>query len=189
MYTNADCLLNKMPELEARIQHENPHLIAITEYKPKNARFIITDPELKINGYQTLRTPAEKNGRGCLVYIRNDLEANPTEMKTNYEDAIILEIRLTGHDKLMVGCIYRSPNSSEAKNSALLDLLKELEQANHTHKLIVGDFNFPQIDWRLLQIDRIRDADVAEKFLDTVMENYWHQHIDLQEPEGTTIQA
>ena len=35
MYTNADCLLNKMDELQTRVQEEEPHIIAIAEYNKK----------------------------------------------------------------------------------------------------------------------------------------------------------
>ena len=46
---------------------------------------------------------------------------------------------------LHVGVVYRSPNSTEANNASLCNLFAKIE---HKHCIIVGDFNFPDIDWR-----------------------------------------
>ena len=39
MYTNADTLTNKMPELKAFVDHHNPWIIAITEIIPKTTEY------------------------------------------------------------------------------------------------------------------------------------------------------
>ena len=56
-------------------------------------------------------------------------------------------MELNNKDTLLVGCIYRSPNSSETNNINLLKLLREVSENRYSHKLIMGDFNFPEIDW------------------------------------------
>ena len=96
---------------------------------------------------------------------------------TNYEDAIILEMKLKGRDSIILACIYRSPSSNEEQNLALNNLIKEVVDSKHSHKVIVGDFNYPQIDWKNLRTNRTGDAQ-ARRFLETILENYLHQHIE-----------
>ena len=48
LYTNADCLTNKMSELRLYAKNNNPKIIGITEVKPKNFRNNIQNCELAI---------------------------------------------------------------------------------------------------------------------------------------------
>ena len=49
MYTNADTLTNKMPELKTLVKDTQPSVIAITEVIPKNYRFPVQKAEIKIS--------------------------------------------------------------------------------------------------------------------------------------------
>ncbi len=62
-----------------------------------------------------------------------------------------MSTKLTGSDKLLIGCVYRSPNSDEENTQALNDLFEEIAALGNkfTHILIMGDFNYPGIDWEL----------------------------------------
>ena len=52
---------------------------------------------------------------------------------------------LQGQDKLLVGCIYRSPSAAMVISiSPLCSLLEELN--DFTHLLICGDFNMKDIN-------------------------------------------
>ena len=48
MYTNADQLSNKITELELRVQEHLPHIIGITEVKPKNSRYSMNEAEFSL---------------------------------------------------------------------------------------------------------------------------------------------
>ena len=48
--------------------------------------------------------------------------------------------------KRLYGCIYRSPNSSEHNNSALIENL-EWATENFSEVLLTGDFKLPGINW------------------------------------------
>ena len=51
-------------------------------------------------------------------------------------------------DRMLIGLVYRSPNSSDVNNDKLLHLFQDLPTLYpHTHLLLMGDFNFPDIDW------------------------------------------
>ena len=49
--------------------------------------------------------------------------------------------------KAVIGVVYRSPNSSATNNGKLLNCIHEL---SHRHLVIMGDFNYPNIDWENL---------------------------------------
>ena len=53
IYTNADNLLNKITELKLLISsmQTTPHIIAVTETKPKYVRNPLIKSEFNINGY------------------------------------------------------------------------------------------------------------------------------------------
>ena len=49
LYTNADTLTNKMPELKVLIEEHKPLIIAITEVIPKKFRFPVQKAEVKVS--------------------------------------------------------------------------------------------------------------------------------------------
>ena len=63
------------------------------------------------------------------------------------EESVWYFIKLTSKDKLLVGVCYRAPNSNEDNNSKLNEMLMQTQQAQVSNILVMGDFNYPQIDW------------------------------------------
>ena len=57
------------------------------------------------------------------------------------------KIQLRQGDKLVICSIYRNPNSDRENNSLLLHLFKTLSDSKTSHLLILGDFNYRNIDW------------------------------------------
>ena len=58
-------------------------------------------------------------------------------------------VQLEGRDKLLIGCIYRSPNADDHNNTQMLNLLGRVSDENFSHIFIVGDFNCKNINWQL----------------------------------------
>jgi hypothetical protein len=51
-------------------------------------------------------------------------------------------------DKLLVGLVYRSPSNRTSENSDnMCSLISEATNKGYSHILIMGDFNYPDIDW------------------------------------------
>jgi hypothetical protein len=48
-YTNADQLKNKMKELEVRMRDYKPHILGITEVKPKNSLYKVNPAEYSLS--------------------------------------------------------------------------------------------------------------------------------------------
>ena len=62
--------------------------------------------------------------------------------------------RCQGHvndddDKLLIVQIYRSDGGTKENNGFLIDLISEACCLQYSHLLIMGDFNYPKIDWQL----------------------------------------
>jgi hypothetical protein len=179
MYTNADSISNKMDELRLIAANYRPHIIAITEYKPKNARFDLTTPEIALTGYNTFVNPTTKGDglRGCVLYVSTELSANQLDLDLEHKDATWIKIKLVNKDCLVVGCVYRSPSAEKLANANLSrSILRVAEQA-HSHLLIMGDFNYPTIDWATCTSTKKDTNDDSNVFLETVKDAYLFQHV------------
>ena len=152
MYTNADQFWRKFPEFTVWIIDEQPMLIGITEVKPKNSMEKLFPAEFSIDHIGEYDSPFHRNiatniGRGILLYAHKSLGAKEVEMKTDFQESVFVEINLNDRDKLLVGCIYRSDNGTEENNNNLRSLIREAASKTYLHILLMGDFNYPNIDW------------------------------------------
>ena len=53
--------------------------------------------------------------------------------------------------KALIACLYKSPNGSPYNNQLLVELLGCKDFSKFDFTCIVGDFNFPRIDWSSLR--------------------------------------
>ena len=178
IYTNADTLVNKMNELRTRIANTDPDIIAITETKPKHAKYSITTPEITIDGYNIHHNSLNTDGtRGCALYVRASIKANHVEITTAHKDNIWLDINMIGNDKLLIGCVYRSPNSSQEDNNHLRELITKVTNMKYSHLLIMGDFNFPGINWATWSTRSQNEDDEEYQFLESLRDGFLFQHV------------
>ena len=183
LFTNADNLTQgKMSELQQRIITEKPMIIAISEAKPKNSSKKLTLQDYAIPGY-TLHPKNLENeiGRGIAVYTHESINRSVIQIQLNsiFEEACLLEIRLRGGDLLLFGCVYRSPTpstNSDQNNENLNNLLKAITKKNYSHRCIVGDFNYRDINWNNWTTPHGPESKEA-KFIETVRDCFLQQHI------------
>ena len=180
LYTNADSIINKRHKLQERVSSEKPNVVVITEVNPKNQRYNTTKHELAMDGY-TLFTNAETKGvRGVAIYIKNHL--NPVEpriVKTlGVQEAIAVEIKLRGSDKQLIMAVYRSPNSPSDNNSKLNDMIQELHLSSYSHILLLGDFNYPELEWSSGgSVGSYSQSTTS--FIDAVNDSFLYQHVEF----------
>ena len=179
-YTNADSLRNKMSELRTIVSNNKPQLIAITEVKAKNFRFDVKDVELQIPGYEIYKSDMSSNSdRGCILYIHKSLNPCYVQHKGTYKDAVWCEVGLINNDKLLVGCLYRSPNIQENDNLTFNKMINTtLEERTYSHLLMVGDFNLPDINWNTWTAPSDNIEDKNNIFLEILRDHYLYQHTD-----------
>jgi hypothetical protein len=181
-YTNADQLPNKMNELRTRILHmkTQPHIIAITEAKPKNSRFPMHPADYKIDGYQTFsQNLSEREGRGIILYALDWMDIKVVSNTPDYQESLWVEVKMgKGGGKLLCGIVYRSPSQQTETNMQLLNQMLRSVADKKSQLLILGDFNFPHIDWSNWTLQHQGPAE--SEFLKSCMDCLLTQHI--QEP-------
>ncbi|VDI66054.1 Hypothetical predicted protein [Mytilus galloprovincialis] len=112
----------------------NPDIIMVSEVLPKNSRYIVNKSELALEGYDIFpENFPPNNGRGIIMYIKQELQAVEKTFKHEFKEFTCAKINLINNDKLLVGCIYKSPSSTEENHRLLNELLlkiSNLEEKN-----------------------------------------------------------
>ncbi len=109
--------------------------------------------ELSIAGYESFHKNREyKRGGGVICYVKSTLSALKMDKQDaeNY-DSVYAEIS-TKSNKIMIATIYRPPKAQAADDTALYEEMKSVIQ--NKQAVIIGDFNFPNIDRTSMNGDR-----------------------------------
>ena len=144
IYTNADSLGNKINELHSLVDVFAPDIICITEALPKFRNHNLEPPIHHLPGFNGFHATT---GRGISVFVDNKIKCEEVCIPVNFAEVIWLKISLEDKKNLLLGCLYRSPNSGEANNNMMLELLEEANNWTKDHLIIVGDFNIKEINW------------------------------------------
>ena len=79
-----------------------------------------------------------------LISIRRDLEYNDNV------ETVIVEICQKSKDNVLFGVCYRPPSADVEYSFKLRQFLERIEMTRFATCYLVGDFNFPSIDWHSL---------------------------------------
>ena len=165
-------------ELRLRIQQEKPMIVAVCEVKPKNSQ---ERHDYEIPGFSLHHTNLhESTGRGIAVYTHSSLDQSVVQIKSDlgFQEACLLEIKLRGGDLMLFGCICRSPTQSDTSgrnNDILNRLLLNITNTKYSHRCIVGDFNFKEINWSSWSTPHNEESK-EQKFIETIRDCFLHQH-------------
>lgn len=84
---------------------------------------------------------------------------------------------------LLVVCVYRpgTCNNNDKLNRALQEAYRGVSSGEFEDLLLVGDFNFPDLQWDSGAVDKILASDnsLAHNFAQTVADCFFVQHIDF----------
>ncbi len=178
MYTNADCLKNKLNEFKVRLSDCNPDIICINEVKPKHMKDKLTESEFSLQniGYNMFPLNIENDtGRGMLVYTKTIIKAQKVNIVGDFDEVLWIEIQLNGHDTLLLACFYRSGSGSDANNNLMREVINQAMNKKYTYTCFVGDFNYPDISWDTLRSGNESSEDY--RFLECIQNNYLIQHV------------
>ena len=93
MYTNSDTVTNKMHELKACVENDNPWIIVITEVTSKNYRIPVQKAELEISkNYDIFPENISCKGRGITIQVHKELKPQEISFKTDFEESICCEV-------------------------------------------------------------------------------------------------
>ena len=185
LYTNTDQFINKRDDMCMLIAGREPDIILLTEVIPKAQVNPISPSLLAIPHYTMYLNfnPSHANLgasgiRGICVFVNEKMHATEVSFQDfPFKEQLWLQMSLSGPDRLLIGCIYRSPSGdSEAGTEMLIDLMRHACNSGHSHVLITGDFNMPQIDWTL-ELSSAPVGHVTHKFLEACRDCFLIQHV------------
>ena len=141
---------------------------------PKHSIFDLSDETLKIDGYNMFHSGLQI--RGVCIYTANHLIANQFEPSSNFDESVWCEI-MNDKEKLIIGCIYRSPSSTDSNCVNLLSLLEEVTSMKYDQLVIVGDFNYKEVDWPEKYV-HAREDHMAYKTYDKINDLFLTQYVN-----------
>jgi len=157
----------------------DPDIVGITESWCNPA---VTDEELMITDYDLFRcdrTVGNKGG-GVLLYVKAALRPTEVQTSSTFADHICCKI-----NDLLVGVFYRSPNYDIVgydNNNKLCQLITDVSSK---HCLLMGDFNFPHIDWHNHCVADSTSSECKE-FYQCIEDSFLSQHV-LEPTRGQSI--
>ena len=166
-----------MAELTSLVNSLKPKIIAITESWCKVS---IGDAEIHLQNYVLYRCDRRNTvGGGVLLYVHESLQSvSCTPLNDlNIDEAIWCTIQLRKKDKMLIGVIYRSPNSSSENNNKIVNLIPKLpDYTEYSHCLLLGDYNLPNINWATLT-SLEGDQSLSTNFLNACEDGFLTQHV------------
>ena len=166
-----------MEEFKILVRNTRPNVISITESWGQDWH---TDGVFNLDGYTMYRNDRHViRGGGTLLYISNNIEQRVCRQlnENDYENSVWCWIIGKGGKKILVGSIYRSPNSTLANNDKLMEKIEKAnELAGDNRLLILGDFNVPKIDWINKDL-QLGARPIENQFLDIINDCFLHQHV------------
>ena len=134
----------------------------------------IADSEIKLNGFSMYRKDRQSHtrGGGIILYVKEYLTSSLCfENICKDCEAVFCKILPTknkGQD-IYVGLCYKSPSAPLVEISSLFAVIREASLHN---AVIMGDFNFPGINWDNFDCDTN-----GFEFVQLVQDSFLHQHV------------
>ena len=178
IHSNCQSAMNKGSEISGLIDEERPHVLALTEFGAGSA---VTDGELGIDGYSLYRGNHSSGGgglgKGVAIYVANTLNhsACPKFDDLGFDCSTWITVKLSNNKTLLVGVVYRSPNSCDSNNEKLVTMLRRAATVRCDYLTICGDFNLPKIDWKAFQCHDT-EGSYSQTFMNMIEEINLSQH-------------
>lgn len=166
--------MNKVAELQNYIDRHRSLIIGITETWCTSC---ISDTELNLYDYNLFCFDRmDGQGDGVMLYVHSSLHADICDPLTglHIEDSVWCIVTGSGCTKILVGVIYRSPQSSDVNDIALNTAIGNYHDCSEL--LIMGDLNVPTIDWIDLTCSSSENS-FAHKFIEASLDGYLTQHV------------
>jgi hypothetical protein len=167
---------NKREEIGLLLAERHFDVMGITESWTHEG---IGDAEIAFPGYRLFRKDRSRKhkcrGGGVLLYVKEDftVEELTSELDEGNES---LWVRINGRNRtsepVVIGVCYKNPTASTEEIESLYSSIKKI--TNKSHCLIMGDFNFGDIDWNMMQ-----SGSIGKDFMDLVHDQYLTQHVNI----------
>lgn len=144
MNINCRSILNKTEELEGLLLAYEPDVAVLTETWLHDN---IPDKDVITQSHEIIRQDRSSRGGGVAIVIKKGTDYTLVPHHTSTE---MVWIRLqTCKHSILIGAVYRPPNSDLGTLETLYDFLNE-HKKRYAHVILCGDFNLPKINWESL---------------------------------------
>ena len=147
---------------ESWLDTQNKHLLA----------------EVSIHGYKVFHvdkpTPSGRGG-GSIMYVKNTF--NPIERKSSAtctREIIQVDINPKNAVHLKLVLIYRNTRITAVDDDEFCTMLEEILLSQH-ERVIMGDFNLPNIDWTLQRPTPAPDNKLMQLLADNNLTQHVHE--------------
>ena len=125
---------------------KSPDIIMITETWLSSA---ISDHEVFPTGYHVFRRDRGSRGGGVLIAVSSNLIASVVAKPDSCE---LIAARVLSAPPLLLLCTYAAPNSPSCYYENIISACSLLLCSFGPSSLLIlaGDFNLPDVDWRIL---------------------------------------
>ena len=105
------------------------------------------------------------------MYVKCDLEPVEFTPVTKFPEHAWCTVKLKDGIQLLIGICYHSINHKIFGSESHLMLRQLLSEVSQHHVIVMGDFNYPDIDWDAQVAYDSANAD-TKMFVDCVMDNF-----------------
>jgi len=164
---------SKKDELQLLLNNHEIGIMGITETW---GRSIDSDSEFDFTGFKLYRKDRSavnnKKCGGVALYVKDDLKSvECTELNEKHCESVWCKVFFTQTDYIIVGLCYRSNNAGKREVTEMFECIKLASEMKQP-MLIMGDFNYPGINWSTNEADS-----KGNKFLKLVCDYRLKQHI------------
>jgi hypothetical protein len=178
IYTNAEGLASKRNELYTVLDDFLAQVICVTESHYTSSA--IDDFDL-LQNYTTFRADRQVRSKGGAVLCINNT-CNPNLIAATVSpfgnwEAVWCSISL-GLLRINIGCCYKSPDILPQSYDLFLQMLQTNLSQAADETILVGDFNYPDIDWNCQAGNGFTNRP-TDRFLQIVEDNFLTQLVDF----------
>ena len=159
-------------EAERAKKHSLP-FIALSETWLKS---YISDAQLHIPGYTLSRCDRQgRIGGGVLLFSHEDIPVSSVKTSDDGVCQVLFVTFLTA--KICIANVYRPPNANYSSFKKAIDFLDDMYRSLDDESIqlwLVGDFNFPNIDWPSLSVNPGGSTDATQSSL--LLLNFMSKH-------------
>lgn len=159
--------MNKLSKFQSFAYSTFYDIIAITETWLSNS---IYDNEILPTGYSIYRNDRTTRGGGVLIAVKDYISSVQIQSPIDLE---IVTVEVNAPSAITVCAVYIPPNAALNYCQSLITYLHSLSLDNSKKLFVVGDFNFPDINWHTMT----STAQSSSLFCDYVFENNLTQMI------------
>jgi hypothetical protein len=183
---NVRSLVTKMQLFKLYIYNMGfPDLVGVSESWVDDS---VPSSMLDLPGYVLLRGDRpvhdhRSKAGGVLLYVKNGLNPHPSaQFHAIYSELCHCVIPLGNGDTLLVIVAYRPESNTAAQNDALYSDISACNSFSHSHVLLIGDFNFKDIQW-----ESYNWPAACDNFMDAILTASLFQHVTIPTRKGNVL--